>query len=377
MAQKKSGTGSANRSPRTKGSKLEALRGQIDKLDAQILKLINERAELAVAIGKIKSEEGKEVFSPARESEVLRRVSELNKGPLDNLTVQAVFREVMSGSRALQRRIRVAYLGPPYSFSHLAALEKFGVSVEYVPVGTIAGVFEVVNRGQADYGIVPIENSTDGRIADTLDMFTRLPLKICAEVSLRIHHNLLAMCGQAEIRRVYSKPQALSQCRNWLAVNLPHAQLKEVASTTTAVELARQEPNAAAVASRQAAVAYGLNIVCPNIEDRENNITRFAVVSHQEGERTGDDKTAIMFQILDQPGALSDALAACKRNKVNMTWIESFPEHNDGKVQQYLFFADLGGHVRDLKVKRTLNALEKKCQKLVVLGSFPRGACYE
>lgn len=375
MAQKKSG--SANRSSRTKGSKLDGLRSQIDKLDAQILKLINERAELAVEIGKIKSEEGKDVFSPAREAEVLRKVTELNKGPLDDVTVRAVFREVMSGSRSLQRRIRVAFLGPPYSFSHLAALEKFGESVEYVPVGTIAGVFEVVNRGQADYGLVPIENSTDGRIADTLDMFTRLPLKICAEVSLRIHHNLLAMCGQAEIRRVYSKPQALSQCRNWLAVNLPQAQFKEVASTTTAVELARQEPYAAAVASRQAAVAYGLNIVCSNIEDRENNITRFAVISHQEGERTGDDKTAIMFQILDQPGALSDALAACKRNKVNMTWIESFPGHNDGKVQQYLFFADLGGHSKDLKVKRTLNALEKKCQKLVVLGAFPRSSCYE
>ena len=355
----------------------QTLRGQIDKLDVQLLKLMNERAELAVEIGKIKDAEGDKVFAPEREEEVLDRILSENKGPLDNRALRAVFRELMSGSRAVQRRVRIAYLGPEYSFSHLAAIEKFGVSVEYVPVGSIAGVFEIVNRGQADLGLVPIENSTDGRVADTLDMFTRLPLKICAEVSLRIHHYLLAMCAQSEIRRIYSKPQALSQCRNWLANNAPQAQLHEVASTTTAAQLAKQEPYAAAVASRQAASAYGLRIICEDIEDRENNITRFAVVGHEVAKRTGKDKTAIMLQITDHPGALCDALAVFKKNKVNMTWIESFPAKTESAVQEYVFFADVTGHVNEARVKRTLSGLERKCHRVVVLGSFPKGQCYE
>lgn len=374
MAQKRAGVvhSGGGRKP-----SLASLRSQIDKLDQQILKLINERAKLAVSIGSLKSEDGVEVFSPAREEEILARVIAQNKGPLAEQAVRGVFRELMSGSRSLQRHVRVAYLGPQYSFSHLAALERFGGSVEYVPVGSISGVFDAVNRGQAELGMVPIENSTDGRVADTLDMFTRLPLKICAEVCLRVHHNLLALCPQGEIRRVYSKPQALSQCRSWLATNVPQAQLKEVASTTTAAQLAKQEPFAAAVASRQAAAAYGLNIVCSDIEDRQNNITRFAVVGHQMGERSGDDKTAIMFQISDQAGALCDVLAALKQNKVNMTWIESFPAENTGKKQEYVFFVDLTGHPKELKVKRSLETLASKCERVVLLGAFPRGKSYD
>ncbi|MGL5094907.1 MAG: prephenate dehydratase, partial [Planctomycetia bacterium] len=225
---------------------------------------------------------------------------------------------------------------------------------------------------------VPIENSTDGRIADTLDMFTRLPLKICAEVSLRIHHNLLAVCPQADVRRVYSKPQALSQCRHWLAANLPQAQIKEVASTTTAVQLAKQEPQAAAVASRQAAAAYGLDVVCSDIEDRANNVTRFAVVGHQMAAPTGNDKTALMFQTEDAPGALCDALAAFKKNDVNMTWIESFPaESSSPQSPEYVFFVDLAGHADDDAVRKTIQQLEKKCRRVVLLGAFPRGACYD
>ena len=364
-------------SSRSSGSNLTALRNQIDKLDLQILKLINDRAAVAVKIGQQKSQDGVEVFSPAREDEIIARVVQQNKGPLEERAIRGLFRELMSGSRALQRRQRVAFLGPEYSFSHLAAIERFGGSVEYVPVGSIAGVFEAVNRGQADLGMVPIENSTDGRVADTLDMFTRLPLKVCAEVSLRVHHNLLAVCAQSDIRRVYSKPQALSQCRTWLTTNVPQAQLKEVASTATAAQLAKQEPNAAAVASRQAATAYGLNIVCADIEDRENNITRFAVVGHQIADRTGDDKTAIMFQISDAPGALCDILASFKKNKVNMTWIESFPAKNNGGKQEYVFFVDLTGHPKELKIRRSLELLERKCEKLVVLGAFPRSQCYD
>src|SRR5207249_5688713 len=257
-------------------SALKHLRTNIDKLDLQILRLINERAGLAAEIGKVKNDHGTEVFSPAREEEVLKNVLEANKGPLDEGTVRAVFRELMSGSRALQKVLKVAYLGPEYSFSHLAAVERFGQAIEYMRVGSIAAVFEEVNRSHADFGVVPLENSTDGRVADTLDMFLRLPqLKVSAEVRLRIHHNLLANCEQQEIRRVYSKPQALSQCRNWLSKNVPHASLHEVASTATAAELAQREPGAAAVASRQAAVKYGLRILFSDIEDSPYNETRF------------------------------------------------------------------------------------------------------
>ena len=264
---RKSESGNSTPNPKAAAA-LKSLRSQIDKLDQQILKLINDRARIAAQAGQLKNEQGAEVFSPAREEEVLQHVLESNKGPLDLGTVRAVFRELMSGSRALQKVLKVAYLGPKYSFSHLAAVERFGQTVEFIEVDSIAAVFEEVNRGHADFGVVPLENSTDGRIADTLDMFLRLPqLKIAAEVRVRVHHNLLANCEQPEIRRVYSKPQALSQCRNWLSKNVPHANLVPVASTATAADLAKKEPGAAAVASRQAALHYGLRILFADFEE--------------------------------------------------------------------------------------------------------------
>jgi chorismate mutase/prephenate dehydratase len=349
---------------------LKSLRAHIDKLDLQILKLANERASLASEIGKIKNDQGAEVFSPAREEEVLLNVLEANKGPLDEATIRAVFREIMSGSRALQKVLKVAYLGPEYSYSHLAAVERFGQSIEYMRVGSIASVFEEVNRSHVDFGVVPLENSTDGGVSDTLDMFMRLPqLKISAEVRLKIHHNLLANCEQEMIRRVYSKPQALAQCRNWLSKNLPHADLKDVSSTAVAAQLAQQEPGAAAVASRQAAVKYGLRILFADIEDYPHNETRFAVIGHQESPRTGSDKTALMFRVPHHPGSLVEALDIFKQNKLNLTWIESFPAKT-GK-QEYIFFVDFEGHVEDPKVKRGLHVLEQKCEELAVLGSFP------
>jgi len=349
---------------------LRGLRSQIDKLDLQILKLVNHRAHLASEIGKVKNDQGSEVFSPAREEEVFQHVLESNKGPLDENTVRAVFREIMSGSRALQKVLKIAYLGPEYSFSHLAAVERFGQEVEFMRVGSIAAVFEEVNRSHADFGVVPLENSTDGRVADTLDMFLRLPqLKVSAEVRLRIHHNLLANCEQQEIRRVYSKPQALSQCRNWLSKNVPHASLHEVASTATAAELAQREPGAAAVASRQAAVKYSLRILFSDIEDSPYNETRFAVIGAQECGKTGHDKTAIMFKIPHEPGSLVAALNIFKQSKLNLTWIESFPARS--AKPEYVFFVDFEGHQEDPKVKRALAALESHCEELSVLGSFP------
>ena len=331
----------------------KSLRTNIDKLDVQIVKLVNERAGLAVDIGKLKNDQGTEVFSGAREEEVLHNVLDANKGPLDGNVIRAIFREIMSGSRALQKVLKIAYLGPEYSYSHLAAVERFGSAVEFMRVGSIASVFEEVNRSHVDFGVVPLENSTDGGVSDTLDMFMRLPqLKICAEVRLKIHHNLLANCEQGMIRRVYSKPQALAQCRNWLSKNLPHADLKDVSSTAVAAQLAQQEPGAAAVASRQAAVKYGLRVLFSDIEDHPHNETRFAVISQQETEKTGHDKTAIMFKVPHSPGSLVAVLDVFKQNKLNLTWIESFPAKSENGKNEYVFFVDFEGHVEDPKVKR-------------------------
>src|SRR5262245_23049055 len=350
---------------------LKNLRTQIDKLDLQILKLVNERAQHASEIGRIKSENGGEIFSPAREEEVLQNVLQANKGPLDDATIRAIYREIMSGARALQRVVKIACLGPEFSYSHLASVERFGQAVEFSLVGSIPAVFEEVNRGHCNFGVVPLENSTDGRVADTLEMFMRLPqLKVCAEIRLRIHHNLLANCEQAEIRRVYSKGQALSQCRNWLSKNVPQAAIVEVSSTANAARLAQTEPGAAAVASRQAAVRYGLRILSQDIEDYPFNETRFAVIGMQETTRTGRDKTAIMYKVPNTPGALVDSLLVFKQHKINLTWIESFPSR--AAKPEYVFFADCEGHVDDPKLKRALSTLQEHTEKLTILGSYPQ-----
>jgi chorismate mutase/prephenate dehydratase len=374
MARKVEGnsTSASNTTQPRSPAELKSLRGQIDKLDLQILKLVNERAAIAGEIGRAKREQGEDIFAPAREEEVYQNVLQANekmKGPLDEATIRAVFREIMSGSRALQKILKVAYLGPEYSFTHLAAVERFGQKVELIPVSSISAVFEEVNREHVDFGVVPIENSTDGRIADTLDMFLRLHLTICGEVRLRIHHNLVANCEHQEIRRIYSKPQALSQCRNWLSKNVPHALLKDVSSTATAAELAQREPGAAAVASRQAAVRYGLRILFSQIEDSPHNETRFAVIGHQKAPRSGHDKTSIMFHLPHSPGSLHDALGVFKENKVNLTWIESFPQQTN--KPEYVFFVDVEGHQDEPKIARTLKALSEHCQQMTVLGSYP------
>lgn len=351
---------------------LATLRRQIDRLDREILKLINERATLAHGIGKIKDTAGRTVYAPAREEEVLARAVDLSAGPLSEQCIRAIFREIISGSRAIEKMLRVAFLGPLYSYSHLAAIHRFGQTVEFLPVGTIGSVFEEVHVGLADYGLVPVENSTDGRIADTLDNFIRYPVKINAEVQLRIHHNLLGRGTRAEVKEVYSRPQALSQCRRWLATHLPLARTIEVTSTSTAAQVAGEKPGAAAIASIQAGIHYGLDAIATNIEDNQENLTRFAVISHETAPRSGNDKTAIMFQLEHRPGTLADAMAIFKRSRVNLSWIESFPIPDSGG--DYLFFIELQGHQRDAKVKRAIASLGKKSVRLDILGSYAASA---
>ena len=365
MAKSNKKTNSAARPP-----DLDKLRAQLGKIDRELVKLINERAKTAVKIGLLKQKTGEAVYQPAREEEVLARAEQCNRGPLPNEDLRAVFRELISGARKLEKSLRVAFLGPAYSYSHLAAMERFGQAVELIPVSSIGAVFEEVNRDHVDFGLVPVENSTDGRVADTLEMFTRMPVRICAEVPLPIHHNLLARCGRNEIEEVYSRPQALSQCRNWLAKHLPRARTIEVTSTSTAAQLANDKPGVAAIASAQAGVHYGLNVVAENIEDNRSNVTRFAVIGQETGERTGDDKTAMMLEVEHRSGALADVINVFKRQKLNLTWIESFPVFES--PGEYLFFVEMQGHEYDAKLRRAVAALERKTSRLVILGSYPR-----
>ncbi len=354
---------------------IAALRVKIDKIDRELVARMNERAKLAHRIGKVKEANGQHAYDPAREEEVLARVAEHNKGPLGKQCLQAAFREIISGSRALEKHLRVAHLGPAYTYSHLAAIQRFGHSVEYAPVASIGAVFEEVNRGHCDYGLVPIENSTDGRIADTLDMFTRLPVQICSEVNLPIHHCLLGLCARSEVQEVYSRPQALSQCRNWLTRHLPQARTIEVTSTSTAAQLAQEKPGAAAIASVQAAVHYGLNVLAENIEDQQGNSTRFAVIGQHLSPRTGTDKTALMFEVEHRPGSLADAMNIFKRNRLNLTWIESFPIARP--KGGYMFFVELEGHAQDKRVVKALDVLRRRAVRLTVLGSYAKAAVAE
>jgi chorismate mutase/prephenate dehydratase len=351
---------------KTRGDTPTSLRSKVERLDKELIKLLNERAELA-SRAPATGQDGL-----GSDEQHLQSLLDLSKGPLPQRTVRAILRELLSGSRALKQTVRVAYLGPPYSYSHLAALERFGESTELVPVGYISAVFEEVYRGHVKFGLVPLENSTDGRVADTLDMFTRIPARICGEVQLEIHHYLLAKCPREQVQEVYSRPQAISQCRNWLTKHLPSARVIEMTSTSTAAELAQRKPGAAAIASRQAGVHYGLDVLAENVEDHQANVTRFAIIGEESSRRTGNDKTAIMFEVEHKVGALADATTILKRNRLNMTWIESFPIPD--RKGAYLFFVELEGHESEPRFKRAMGALKRKAVRMEVLGSYQRAA---
>jgi len=365
--------GKTSRSRSTEGNpagetEITRLRAELDRIDGEILKWINQRAEVARQIGAWKQATAQSIFDPGREAEVIDQAAQHNPGPLSEGAVRAVFRELISGTRAVQTPLRVAYLGPEFTFSHLAAIARFGQCVELVPVGTIAAVFEEVERGQVQYGVVPMENSTDGRVSDTLECFARRHVRICGELPLRIHHCLLGIGTREQVQRVFSKPQPLSQCRNWLSRHLPGAQLREVGSTAEAARCVKDDPHSAAVASAQAAVNYGLPVLVRNIEDNPDNVTRFAIISTNSSPPSGHDKTALMMEITHRPGALADAMAIFKRNRLNMTWIESYPM--PGSRGRYLFFVEFEAHQDDPPARRAIAALKKCSLRVEVLGSY-------
>lgn len=345
-------------------------------MDREIVKLVNKRCSMTIKQIKSDPNPRKAMFDPKSDEELRETIEKLNaSGPMTNNAIRGVFRQILSSARRKIHPQRVAYLGPAYSYTHLAALERFGEGADMVPVNTIGAVFEEVNRGNTEFGVVPIENSTDGRVVDTLDMFTRLPLRICGEVLIAVHHNLLARCERSEITEIYSKPQALSQCREWLSRNMPQAHLHEVTSTSTAAQLAATKPGAAAVASHQASVEYDLQIIVEGIEDNANNVTRFAVIGEEVCDPTGKDRTAILVQIAHKAGSLADTLQIFKKNKVNLTWIESFPLR--GEEPGYLFFIDFEGHIQEPHIKRTISDLEKRVVRLEAMGSYPRSGILE
>ncbi len=349
--------------------KIKDLRKKIDGFDEKITKLLNQRAGCALKIRKLKVKRKGGVYAPDREKEVYNKVAGLNKGPLSGDSLITIYREIMSAGLALERSLAVAYLGPPATFTHLAALKKFGSSVNYLPVNSITDVFSGVERGEADYGVVPIENSIEGAVNHTLDMFMESDLKVCSEVSLEICHNLLTNCKKETVKKVYSNPLVFGQCRVWLKTNLPRAELVEVSSTTRAAEIASKEKGTAAIASSLAAKIYKLKLAAKSIEDSHHNITRFLVISRDEVRPTGEDKTSVMFSVKDKVGALYSMLEPFKKNGINLTKIESRPSKK--KAWDYYFFVDMRGHHRDSNVAMALKELEKQSTYLKILGSYP------
>lgn len=350
---------------------LERLRKEIDSLDRNLIKLLNLRAEATKKIGKIKINTGKSIYTPEREMEVLRKVVSLNNGPLKNGALEAIYREIMSAGLALEKLLKIAYMGPQASFSNLAALKRFGSQMSYVACASIPEVFLEVERGAADYGVVPVENSIEGAVTHTLDMLVDSDLKICSQVILNVSHNLLANCAKDKIRRVYSNPQVFGQCRIWLQKNLPNAELVDVSSTTRAAEIAKKEKNSAAIASLLASKVYGLKIIASGIQDSLHNITRFLVVGKNVASRTGHDKTSLLFSIKDHIGALYETLLPFRKYGVNLTKIESRPSKK--KAWEYYFFVDISGHKDDARIQKALKELEHKCTYLKILGSYPVG----
>ncbi len=358
----------------TEEEELLALRQRIDAIDAELLALINERARTAQQVAEVKRAHNGAVVSfyrPEREAAVLRRVQEANPGPLDDEEIARLFREIMSACLALEERQTVAYLGPEGTFTQAAALKHFGHSVLTRPFNAINEVFREVEAKNCEFGVVPVENSTEGVVNHTLDSFLQSSLKICGEVEMRIHHHLLAPTEDiTRIRRLYSHPQSLAQCREWLDAHLPQAERIHASSNADAARRAAREEGAAAIAGEAAAAIYGLQILRHNIEDNPENVTRFLVIGHQAVAPSGHDKTSLLVSAANKPGALYRLLKPFAEHGVSLSRIESRPSHCVN--WEYVFFLDIDGHVAEDRVRVALEQLERDAQMLRVLGSYPR-----
>lgn len=352
---------------------LDQIRADIDALDAELVRLLSRRAELAQEVGRVKGTDGRPFFTPERERAIYQRLAEINPGPLTREQLQAVFREIISAARAAEQPLRVAFWGPEGTFSHRAALQTFGASVALVPAESITDAVLAVERGEADYAVAPIENSVGGVIPETLDLFAETRVRVCAETFVPITHHLVSLAGDlSQVKRVFAGPQPSAQCRKWLRTNLKDAELIEVAPTAVAVAKAKEDPAAAAIANDLAAELLGVPILAERIQDHHDNRTRFLVLGFNEPARTGQDKTTLLFNLRNRPGELYRALGAFVEHGVNLLMIESRPSPRGDF--EYLFFADAEGHRLDDHLKTALEALRQMSLESVVLGSYPAAA---
>ncbi len=349
--------------------KLPEHRQAIDKLDTHIVKLLNERTKHVLTIGEIKRKAGEEIYAPHRERAVLRRICRRNQGPVTNESLRAIYREIMSSALSLEKTLTVAYLGPEATFTHQAAIQRFGSSLKYSPQKTISDVFTEVSKHRADYGVVPVENSTEGVVTHTLDMFVDSDLKIVAQIVLPIRHCLLSNGPRSQVKRLYAHPQSLGQCRDWVQTNLPRAEIIETSSNARSAEFAAREKRSAAIAGVLAAEKYDVPVLEFDIQDNVDNATRFLVLGRQCSPPTGDDRCSLMFSLADRPGALYNALVPFRRYRINMTKIESRPSKR--KAWEYFFFVDCDGHEEDRKVAKAIALLGEHCSYVKVLGSYP------
>ena len=353
---------------------LDDIRIKIDSIDQQLIQLFADRAELVHEVGVIKKKEGLQIYAPEREDALLKKLSKMNAevgSSLPEKSIRAIYREIMSAALALEDELKIAYLGPSGSWTHQAAVKKFGHSVEYIPQANFADIFDDVARRRASYGVVPIENSTEGAVTHTLDLLVASPLKICAQILLRIENCLMANCAREEIKTIVSHPQVFGQCRDWLLKNFPEADLVEVSSTAKAAQIAYEQAGegVASMGGALSAELYGLTLLEKSVQDRSTNTTRFFIIGEKDCPRTGNDRTSIAFALHDKPGALVNALKAFEVCEINLTKIESRPSKQ--KEWEYIFYADLEGHQDDETVSKAITDLEKHCSMLKILGSYP------
>jgi chorismate mutase/prephenate dehydratase len=353
-------------------SELDKLRGKIDRIDDEILRCLNRRAEVVIEVARIKRGTKSRFYVPRREREIVERLRGGNEGPFPSAAIEPLFREIMSASLSLEEPLKVAFLGPQATYSHLAAVRHFGSSSNFLPLASIKAVFEAVDTGAADFGVVPIENSSEGIVSYTLDMFMDYELKITAEALMAVHHNLLSKSGDMKkVKKIYSHPQPIAQCRGWLETNMPGIPVLESASTSAAAEVAAADGAIAAIASELAAKIYKLAFAARDIEDNRRNVTRFLVIAKESPPATGRDKTSIMFAVKDKPGALYDILTPYKKAGINLTKIESRPSKR--RAWEYIFFIDIEGHIDEARVRKAVEGMGRDCLFVKVLGSYPCG----
>ncbi|MGV3617846.1 MAG: prephenate dehydratase [Fimbriimonas sp.] len=349
---------------------LDAIRQDIDSIDAQLTELLNRRVELAMEVGRVKGRDGRPYFTPERERQIFERLDRTNPGPLQSRQLIAIFREIISAARAAEKPLVAAYWGPAGTYTNMAAIQTFGTSTDFLAQDSISDVFRAIEHGTADYGVVPVENALAGVVPETLDMFPQTNVKICAEVYVAIHHHLVSTASSIdEIERIYAFSQPASQCKRWIRANLPNAEIIDVAPTVRAAERAKDDPRGAAIANSLAAETVGIPVLVEHIGDNPANRTRFVVLGYNEPAKTGKDKTSVMFNLRNRPGELVKALAAFEAHGVNLMMIESRPAQR--ATFEYIFYCDCAGHRTDPNVQSALDELRENALETVVLGSYP------